>query len=311
MSGRLHPGMLALSSAARALVAPIAVGIALMGCGSKSVTAPRPEESVPASDSAPSWSPDGTMIAYAHIAGTVEPGERAGIYVVGATGGQPLQILSGSYGYPDWSPNGLLLAVTGRLNGWVGGVFTVKATGDSLRILSSDFGYAVKWSRDGSMLAYETYDANRVYRLWLMASDGTGARCLNPNGSDSWFEPDWSPDGTRLVHCRLGPGVSEAQLFVMDTLGQGEQRLTNDGFEARYPAWSPDGQWIAWGSWHDKIPELWVMKFDGTQAQKIANGYWPEWAPDSRHLVCTFPVNGAYRVFTVDRQTGDVRQITF
>jgi TolB protein len=296
---------------AMVLGASTLLAIALAGCGSKSVTAPPADDSVPASDSAPSWSPDGTKIAYAHSAGTVEPAERAGIYVVDALGGVPIQLLSGSFGYPDWSPDGHTLAFTGRRNEHSGGVFTMQATGESLKVLSWDWGYAVKWSRDGSMLAYETYDATRVYRLWLMASDGTGSRSLNPSGSDSWFEPDWSPDGLRLVHVRLGAGIPEAQLFVMDADGGGEQRLTNDGFEARYPAWSPDGEWIAWGSWHGKISELWVMKSDGSQARKVANGYWPEWAPDSRHIVCTAPVSGAYRVFTVDRQTGEARQITF
>jgi Tol biopolymer transport system component len=151
-----------------------------------------------------------------------------------------------------------------------------------------------------------------VYRLWLMASNGAGAHCLNAWESESWFEPNWSQDCSRLVHVRLGYGNGEAAIFVMDTTGNDEQRLTNDGFEARYPAWSPDGQWIAWGSWHGKTPELWLMRPDGTEPHKVANGYWPEWSPDSRHIAYTVPnpASGAYRVFTVDIQTAEIRQIT-
>jgi TolB protein len=287
--------------------------LVLAGCGSRpSVTAPTPG-ALPASDSAPSWSPDGTRIAYSHFPGTAESAERAGIYVVDANGGAPTQVLVGTYSYPDWSPDGRFLAVTRRRESQYAGIYTVRANGESLKVLSWTKGYAVRWSRDGSMLAFETYDTNQVYRLWVMGSDGWNARCLNPTGSEGWLEPDWSPDGSRLVHARLRAGTAEAQLFVMDTNGGAEQRLTDDGFEARYPAWSPDGQWIAWGSWHGKSPELWVMKADGTEPRKVAKGYWPEWAPDSRRIVYTVPDpgSGGYHVFTVDRQTGETRQITF
>jgi TolB protein len=286
--------------------------LALAGCGAKDrITAP--SATVPASDSAPSWSPDGTRIAYAHSSGTEEGPDRAGIYVVDAKGGASVQILAGAYSYPDWSPDGRRLAVADHQRDyWSGGIFTVTATGDSLKKLTFIPGYDVKWSPDGGTLAFETYDAGGVYRLWLMAQDGSSPRMLNPQGSDSWFEPDWSPDGSRLAHVRSGAGIAQPEVFVMDGSGHAEERLTNDGFEARYPAWSPDGQWIAWGSWHGNTAELWLMKSDGTGAHKIANGWWPDWAPDSRHLAYTAADqwNGAYRLFTIDCLTAEIRQLT-
>ena len=294
----------AVDAAAAGLFA-LAMALAIAGCGTKTrVTAPI--AGLPASDSAPSWSLDGSRIAYAHTSGTVESADRAGIYLADTLGGTPVHILTGSYSYPDWSPDGRHLAVTG------GGIFVITATGDSLTRLSSAIGYDVKWSPDGSTLAYETYDSTNVYRLWLMASDGTRVRAMNAWGSDSWFEPDWSPDGSRLAHVRSGGWITEPEVFVMDTTGFGVRRLTNDGFEDRYPAWSPDGQWIAWGSWHGETAELWLMKSDGTGARKLTNGLWPEWAPDSRHIAYTAADawNGTYRLFTIDCLTGGVRQIT-
>lgn len=294
------------------LAAAFALALVLSGCGRKAlVTAPQPDV-VPASDSAPSWSPDGARIVYAHTAGTVESADRAGIYVVDAAGGEPVQVVSGAYGYPDWSPDGMRLAITGWRGRQTGGVFTVTAEGGDLEALSNDLGYAVKWSPDGRTLAYETYDASQVYRLWLMNSDGSNARCLNPWGDESWFEPNWSPDSQHLTHVRLGYGVSQPEIFVMDATGWSPRRMTDDGFEARYPAWSPDGRWIAWGSWHGQRAELWLVQADGAGAHKVADGYWPEWAPDSRRIVYTSPdpASGAYRVFTIDIETGAIRQIT-
>ncbi len=299
-----------MASVAVRVVFAVGLALALPACGNKSApTAPTPA-SIPASDSAPSWSPDGTRIAYAHTHGTVESADRAGIYLIDAQGGTPVQILSGDYAYPDWSPDGRRLVIN-AVNGHRG-IFTITATGDSLTKLTSAWGYATKWSPDGTTFAYQTYDRTQVYRMWLMASDGTGARALNPAGTDSWFEPDWSPDGNRLLHVRLGAGVPKPELFVMDTTGAAVQRLTHDGFEARYPVWSPDGQWIAWGSWHDTVAELWIMKSDGTEARKIANGLWPVWAPDSRRIAYTAAEtwNGTYRLFTIDSWTGEIRQLT-
>jgi TolB protein len=295
------------------LVVAGSLALALAGCANnKKITAPI-SAVIPASDSAPSWSPDGTRIAFAHTSGTVETDDRAGIYVIDAEGGAPSQILAGPYAYPDWSPDGRQLAVTDRhLYDWTGGIFTITATGDSLKKITFVPGYGVKWSPDGRTLAFQTYDATSVYRLWLIASDGSNLRILNPTGSESWFEPDWSPDGSRLAHVRSGAGLTQSEVFVMDATGHTAQRLTHDGFEARYPVWSPDGQWIAWGSWHGDTAELWLMKSDGTGAHKIANGLWPAWAPDSRRIAYTAAEtwNGTYRLFTIDCSTSEIRQLT-
>jgi TolB protein len=243
-----------MTSAPVRVVCAVVLALALPACGKQGLPIAPAPDAIPASDSAPSWSPDGRWIAYAHTAGTVESADRAGIYVIDAQGGPPVHILTGDYGYPDWSPDGGRLVINAVNGRW--GIFTITATGDSLTKLTSAWGYAAKWSPDGSTLAYQTYDRTQVYRMWLMAGDGTGARKLNPAGTESWFEPDWSPDGRRLLHVRLRAGSARPELFVMDTTGAAVQQLTQDGFEARYPVWSPDGRWIAWGSWHGTTAEL-------------------------------------------------------
>lgn len=299
-----------MSHCLRALrvAAATALAVAVMGCGhATKVTGPAATGAVlPASDSAPSWSPDGTRIAYAHTCGTTESADKSGIYIIDAVGGTPVHILTGAYQYPDWSPDGRRLAVTG------GGIFTITVDGDSLTRLSSDLGYDVKWSPDGSTLAYQTYDSTNVYRLWLMATDGTRVRCLNASGGESWYEPNWSPNSSQLTHVRSGAGLREPEVFLMDTTGNGARQITYDAFEDRYPAWSPDGEWITWGSWRDHKGEVWLMRSDGAWGRRIASGLRPEWAPDSRHITYTAAEvwNGKYRLYTMDTRTGESRRIT-
>src|SRR5207249_4182175 len=58
----------------------------------------------------PDWSPDGTRIAFVGR----RPGERFGIYVTRADGGDPVRLTSQAYEaqYPDWSPDGGRIAFT-------------------------------------------------------------------------------------------------------------------------------------------------------------------------------------------------------
>ncbi|MBI3961561.1 MAG: PD40 domain-containing protein, partial [Deinococcus sp.] len=51
--------------------------------------------------------------------------------------------------------------------------------------------------------------------------------------------PTWSPDGTRLAFSASADGQSD--LYVVNTDGTDLVQLTNDPFEDRGPAWSPDG----------------------------------------------------------------------
>jgi len=52
-----------------------------------------------------------------------------------------------------------------------------------------------------------------------------------------------SPDGRRLVFSALD------KLYVMDLPGGAPRRLTSDTVHEQVPAWSPDGQWIAYVTW--------------------------------------------------------------
>lgn len=277
-------------------VCAAALALALVGCGGRGAALTAPEAAIPASDSAPSWSPDGTRIAYAHTPGTEEPADRAGIYVVSADGGTPVQILAGDYAFPHWSPDGRHLVVSG------GGLWRITASGDSLTRLSSAIATAAKWSPDGATIAYQTYDERQVFRLWLMSSDGSNVRCMNWSGTTSWFEPAWSPDGSYVMHVRWGVYVAQPQLFRMDPNGFDELQITDGAHEVRSPAVSPDGAWIAWSSKRGDASEIWVAGADGAGARRVGIGLWPAWAPDSQRLafVTAERWDGAYRVRVVD-----------
>ncbi len=272
------------------------------GCGAD-ITVPihfEPFE-IKSSDSAPAWSPDGSRIGYLHY----QPPLAMSIRLVDTAGVATHQVLTGTWGYLDWSPDGTHLAISKG-----SGIYSVKPTGDSLQMITT-VGFAPRWSPASNELAFQTYDTTGTGTIWIVSRDGTGLRSLAPTGTESWSDPDWSPDGTRLVHVRRPSTSGQSDIFVMDTTGNAGQRLATDTNEDHGPAWSPDGQWIAWSSGtFSSAGELWLMKSDGTGAHALTYGGEPSWSPDSRRIVFTLLTFNVIRLFTIDIATLRVRQIT-
>ena len=99
----------------------------------------------PQDEQAPSWSPDGTRIAYESSLG--------GVWVMNADGSGQTKLTSGTQDIdPAWSPDGTQIAF-GRpsSNGW--NLFVMSADGSALRRVSDVFGNDPAWSPDGRRLA--------------------------------------------------------------------------------------------------------------------------------------------------------------
>jgi len=66
-----------------------------------------------------------------------------------------------------------------------------------------------------------------------------------------------SPDGKRLAFTALD------KLYVMDLPAGPPRRLTTDSVHEQVPAWSPDGQWIAYVTWTDQGGYIQKIRPDG------------------------------------------------
>src|SRR5437773_2149517 len=93
-----------------------------------------------------------------------------------------------------------------------------------------------------------------------------------------------SPDGRRLVFSALD------KLYVMDLPGGAPRRLTSDTLHEQVPAWSPDGQWIAFVTWTDQGGSIQKIRPDGRgKALRLtpepAFYDHPVWSPDGQRIV--------------------------
>lgn len=96
--------------------------------------------------------------------------------------------------------------------------------------------------------------------------------------------PVQSPDGRRLAFSAL------THLYVMDLPGGTPRRVTAGDAREFQPAWSPDGQWLAYVTWTVEGGHIWKVRADGSappvQLTRTAAFYSdPAWSPDGRRIV--------------------------
>jgi len=72
----------------------------------------------------------------------------------------------------------------------------------------------------------------------------------------------WSPDNKRIAFTSDRDGNTE--LYVMDSNGKNERRLTNTRAIERSGVWAPDGKRIAFSSDGDGSRHVYVMNADGS-----------------------------------------------
>lgn len=236
----------------------------------------------------PAWSPDGSRLAYAR---TVVGEAGADIWVIDADGGEPTQLTAGPADdtHPTWSPDGRRIAFQSdqaRVAQYYD-IHAIDADGGN-RTLLTDNGpgeisdTAPSWSSTGHIafgrIDYSTPDQARIHTV-----GGSGGAATDLAAPTEGSEPDWSPDGGRLVFIdRPQPG-DEYDVYVVDANGENRQRLTTTPSREHGPVWSPDGSMIAFGSARDGAEAIFTMTPQGTELVRLTAApefdHQPAWQP--------------------------------
>jgi len=98
-------------------------------------------------------------------------------------------------------------------------------------------------------------------------------------------KPSFGPDGRSFIYCSNKSGRFELYRRELTSAGATVQ-VTNDGQQNLHPAWSPDGQWIAYHSAARR--GIWVVPAVGGTPRRLSEfGSAPAWSPDSQTIAFT------------------------
>ena len=272
-------------------------------------------------DFAPRWSPDGQFLAFlSDRSGSVQ------IYLLPLQGGEALQVSNLKQGVTEysWRPDGTALLAH---SAW-------KTTDDY--DVPDTSAISVVYTRLDEQWDGLGYKQGRHQQLWLLSLDGVATR-LTSEPVDL-VQSCWSPDGTEVAFCanrRPDPDLSISMALWVLTLSTGQmRRLTPEEGLAQWPAWSPDGQTIAYYYSVDQTEasniSLWIVHANGDIAPRAATSNTqdltclelvvdelhfnllgrPHWFPGSQILLITVQERGQVHLYRVDIEHDQVTKLT-
>jgi len=195
------------------------------------------------------------------------------------------------------------------------------ATGEAAPVFddSQKLGFDPRWSGDGQWLSY-------------ISPDQVGIGTINLSSGNTGFFPTstgeagvWHPSRPALLMSTVGEvdGQFVTHLLLVDAESGAMRNLSGEKnpVEDNSPAWSPDGEWIAFrrkefsGERASPGKQIWVMRADGSEARPLTQdpGHdhgTPVWSPDGAMLTYhRFPLRGPEIVIEVMAQDVSSREM--
>jgi TolB protein len=194
------------------------------------------------------WSPDGTRIAF------VDPAVgRRGIYVSNPDGSDSRRLTNGvNDGWPSWSPDGMRIAFS-----------------------STRYDLSIETCQPGADFRCPT----DLYAV--DAGGGNITRLTTDPVAD--YQPEWSPDGSRIAFVRAFNWTATA-IYAMDADGTDVRPVSShQGGSDFSPSWSPDGTQVVFAAIRNENTGIWVVNANATDEHVILGPVpyvdFPVWAP--------------------------------
>ncbi len=243
----------------------------------------------------PAWSPDGQQLLFYS-----NRDRRTDLYSMNLNDGvvERLVASGGAGASPAWSPDGQWIAYA-TLHQPSAGLYLVRPDGSDSRRLTDFRAVSIVWSPDSQQIAF-VGDCDSNCDIYVVTIGNGKVRQLTHNGLIDAY-PTWSPDSRRLAF--ISNRANSFELYVMDVDcdethegGCLAERLTHNSVSDSFPAWSPDGQQIAFSSARSGNYEVYTVAAD---CFRDANGcddrvtqithrggtnILPIWSPDGQQM---------------------------
>jgi Tol biopolymer transport system component/DNA-binding winged helix-turn-helix (wHTH) protein len=276
----------------------------------RSLTSPESPEV----DYAPSFSPDGSTVAF--IRGTAA-GVAEDLYLVPAAGGSPKRLTfdNAPIGSPaSWTADGHDLIFSSTRSSSMS-LWRMSARGGSPQPLPGvgEGSFIPSVSLKGHQLIYQRLPADKVSIWRVDLSDDRRDQSQRELVPFSGTRPHFSPDGKKFVFESDRLGYSE--IWACDSEGSNCGKLTALKGAAGAARWSPDGRHIAFEYRPKEHTEVYLLDMSSGLARLIttlpgADNGGPNWSRDGEWIYFYSDRGGSFQIWKTRISGGTPQQVT-
>ena len=253
------PGRLLIAASALVVVMALIIVVLLTGRDTREPSTHTLISSFPGSHAMPSFSPDGTQIAFV----SKEDGTW-NVWILDLETMQRRRLTDVPSFGPRWSPVGDRILYDSH-----GSIWSVSAMGGDDKQLITE-GYNSDWAPDGSRFVFE-----RRGEIWTASADGSDQiRVEGVPARDvplAARRPAYSPDGRHIAffHAGISP---LGDWWLAPTDGGSPRQLTFDKARGGSAAWTTDSRFLIISSQRSGSKTLWRVPVDGGEPVPVLIG---------------------------------------
>ena len=276
------------------------------------MTTPPTESSWKDLDRFPKFSPDGRLIAFMRVEGSVAGVGDIVVFDLASAESHVLVTEPGWLRWLDFTPDGEHVVYS---VGQSPDSFHLEAVslrgGEPRALLPGERAMTPSMARTANRLAYvRDLDDVNIWRISGPSADepSPATRIIASTAADA--QPALSPDGSKLAFTSTRSGASE--IWVANGDGSSPHKLTTVG-NASVPRWSPDGSRISFVSATDGRYDVFVVDAAGGFAKNLTSArfrdLFPCWSSDGRYIYYESTRDDGREIWRVAAEGGEPEQV--